>query len=294
MVAAMVSAALVSGQGASAQRLRAPAGLVTEATGNHGERFHLLLYGDSTALMWAPAAVAMADEYGWNQSLLWGPQCPWFHGTAHWVRAGEENPFCPRMARRFEEVAVTGDYDVVVVSSYTIVETALVEGGLSHPPGSPAWLARAESEIRAWMMRAEALGLGVVILEPIAPLAEAPASCLVGRSATRCDAEPIQDPVVDQLTGIIRAIAADREHVLTVDMEPLLCPDSQCLYLYDGIPVRDDQVHISEQFARAVSDAFAHRLLCAAGSGLVFPPEAQARAACRDQGSAMQSGQGTP
>ena len=230
--------------------------------------------------MWWHSVLDLASDNDWDLRVLWGPHCPWFYREGPWQRLGEDLVHCPTIADTFDTIIAEGQTEVVVVSSYSIVETDLIEGERVHPPGSSAWLAKVEAETRLLLDTARASGARVIIIETIPTLAEAPSECIVGTDDARCDRRLLSEPTAATLTQLFRSLALARPDVDTVNLGELVCPDGVCTYVFDGRLARRDTLHINPDFALAHSTEFAEHLLCLSSSDSPFPDEAVKAAGC--------------
>jgi len=224
-----------------------------------GDGPHVVLVGDSHALVLASGFIELAKEKGFKLSLSVVKGCPWPQGIYN-TRVPREGQHKCLQARRgfYDRTLPKMNADLVVLSSLPRTSSSwqgdlLTYDGEARPPREMQQDAISRSlrmiddaGVRAVMIKSimGTNGWDGGGFDPLACLAQA-------KKQSECAVSPPLDrPVAD---AILESVAVQNPRADTIDVNPLICPDSPiCLPVLDGDPVWRDYQHISPAAARHV------------------------------------------
>lgn len=216
---------------------------------------HLLLMGDSHALMLAPAFRAIAKREGLTLSVAAGRGCPWQAGL---VFTNSDHDSCRRMKRVwYGKVIPEMRPDVIVLVSRATDHA--VGAGYSVSPDDPLLGRGTQSELlakatRLSLERLVAPGRRLVVVEPLPVAPFHVRSCMTGaRYADECAFVTDSRPSAAELA--YRSFATDLRGVSAVDLDAISCPRMPiCDALVSGTLVRSDHDHLTPRFAGLVAE----------------------------------------
>jgi peptidoglycan/LPS O-acetylase OafA/YrhL len=223
-----------------------------------GDGPHVVLVGDSHALVLASGFIKLAKQKGFKLSLSVVKGCPWPQGVYNTRVPPEGQQKCQQARRGFYDKTLPKmNADLVAVSSLPRTNASwqgdlLTYGGKAKPPRK----IQQEAISRSLRMINDAGAKAVMIksimgtngwesgFDPLDCLAQA-------KKLSECTVSPPMDrPVAD---AILESNAVQNPRADTIDVNPLICPDSPiCLPVLHGVPVWRDYQHISPDVARHV------------------------------------------
>lgn len=223
------------------------------------------LVGDSVAMSLFPGLAYEAA--GTSRSLVAAvfPGCP--IGTAEHVGANGE-PF--GFARRCPEVTPTRQTALVQRFDPDVIfwlsnrdRFAVLQDGELLPAGSPEWEAAVFADWDGVLDRLRGKGASVVLILPFHSTGADPGACT--REASLPD--PCAGPFlsINSLRYEYRQWAAGHPTaVVVLDPDPVACPENPCPAVIDGVGLRSDPVHFTQDGARLVT----RRLLALLPAGI--------------------------
>jgi peptidoglycan/LPS O-acetylase OafA/YrhL len=212
---------------------------------------HVVLVGDSNAVMVQGAVYEMAKAQDLTFTLMAVNACPWEPGYLYAGHA-DKRERCEKADEVFYET-ILPELDPDLVIAIDVREGA----SLAQPAftGTPA-----QRALRAAMAdgvaRIRGSGADLLVIEPLprAPDGMNPLTCLGGATYQeecrfRASAEPYW---VEQ---DLRGFDAADDHVWSVDLDRVVCPDLPvCEPFIDGLPVRWDAGHLTRAFGMTLVD----------------------------------------
>jgi hypothetical protein len=243
-------------------------GPATDCTVVEGDGTHILLLGDSNAVMYIPAFTELARSTGMRLSLAATEGCPWQLG---YVQLGEEiNANCERTRPdTYDRVIPELDPDVIVLANVRLWASS----GAGADQERAGELAAATD---ASLARLVDTGATIVILQP-APYPRdgdfRPLQCLDGAAfVEECAFEAIMAP--SWLDDELRGEAERDEAIHYVDLNGEICPRLPvCDAMLGQVPVFWNANHISSRFSIGLADEIGRELVA---RGIVPPGEAPA------------------
>jgi hypothetical protein len=219
-----------------------------------GDGTHILLMGDSNALMMVPAFTALAEAEGLRLSLAVEAGCAWQRGVYRF--ADEIRAACERKKPdAYDRVIPALDPDVVVAINVHFPETAGEYNGSEY-----AALLRDATE--ASVAELSEGGRQVVIIKPMPTPAtdQRPLRCLASSEVVeRC--RFIAAERHSWLEDLQQDLAAESDSVTFVDWDRMVCPFLPiCDAMIGGVPVFWNTEHITEQYSRSLGPALAAEL----------------------------------
>ncbi len=230
----------------------------------HGTGAHILLLGDSNAMMYIPTFTAIAKGDNLTLSVAVYPLCPWQQDLFFLIGV---NPCKQRKVPWYGGVIDKLDPDVIFVADRPIDDpaypTAVFTSGASFKPTAPGFLPAFQRATTQSLVRLEKPGRKIVIIQPIpiARVKDDPLECL--SSATSVDQCIYQANAAP--TAVERLYDRDARPgvVSTLDLDRVVCPRlPKCDPVVNGIIVKRDTDHITATFAAAIAvqvDAALHR-----------------------------------
>ncbi|WP_121251471.1 acyltransferase family protein [Nocardioides ferulae] len=217
---------------------------------------HVVVVGDSHAMMLSEAFEALAEEHDWTLSMNVVASCPWQEGLRN-AKFGETLQAQCERARVgwYDEVLPELDPDVVVL--------------IARPRDGQDWArhvtrrdSREQSLERATLRatrdtveKVRAAGAEAVLVKQIA-MAESwdPLECLAeAERLVECVVAMPSEPAVSN--GFFDSLAADLDGVHSVDLNQALFPDFPVAApVVDGEIVWADQAHVTATYAHARRD----------------------------------------
>jgi len=215
--------------------------------------------GDSHARMWLPGFEELARERGWTLAATLRPVCAWQDDLYY---AEEDTEPCRvRKADWTERVLPAIDPDVVIVVNRQLDDPQdpvdLVGPDGLVTAGTPAYEATLGTTTRATVARLRADGRRVVIIEPTPGANFDPLECLSSaRYLDECRYVANVQPTRSE--RLFRAVADEDGGVWSLDLDRLVCPYLPiCDPLIDGLIVKRDAGHLTQSYARTLSDDIA-------------------------------------
>ncbi len=220
--------------------------VVREGTGRH-----VLLVGDSHAMMLSDAFLAMAEDKDLTLSMNIVSSCPWQENL-------QNTKFGDTLQRRCEEARVGWydralpqlDPDLVVLAarprdddSWTSEVSA--RRGRSSPLDRTTLRASRDT-----VRKIRAAGAEVALMKQVTiPETFEPQDCLgSATSALECAVPVPQEPAISN--AFFTSLAADDDGVHALTLQPALCPGSPvCAPVVDGEVVWRDKAHVTATFA---------------------------------------------
>lgn len=229
-------------------------GPATDCTVVDGDGAHLLLVGDSQAVMYIPALTELARATDLRLSVAALEGCPWQLGYTHLAeeiqrRCAEARP------DTYERLVPELDPDVIV-----LVNSQLDAGG--GPAPSNAEARRLREATAESIERLAASGAEVVVVDPAPRIAGFnPLACLDDAAfVEECSFEAldVRSWVADDLRGVADRIDA----VHYVDWDRIVCPSlPTCDAVVDGVVAFWDGTHITARWSRAIAPAIGDSLV---------------------------------
>ena len=224
-----------------------------------GDRPHVVLVGDSHALVLASGFIELAKEKGFKLSLSVVKGCPWPQGIYN-TRVPDEGQKKCQQARRgfYDKTLPKMDADLVVVSNLPRTNSSWKGDLLTYDGGAKPPRELQHDAMRRTMKLVNDAGVKAVMIKSIMGTdgwengGFDPLACLAqAKDQSECTVSPPLDrPVAD---AIEESMAVKNSRADTIDVNPLICPDSPiCLPVLKGHPVWRDHQHISPGVAREV------------------------------------------
>ncbi len=226
----------------------------------------ILLWGDSRAAMWMPALSRVAEQTGYQLTVVSKLGCPPLLGVTPWLSA-ESRPYTECRAFNEQVPVVVDDFvrpDIVILAG-GVRQFAVAEDGRRRPLGQGnldnTWTPDPEAD-QLWQ---DGLDRSLASLDDsgaeVFVLGEAPYPT---QDASVCLAEhedAVQECAVARETGVydehdeaVRATAED--HGATyVSPLPWLCDDEVCPAVVDDYVVYRDTFHLNREYVRRISRA---------------------------------------
>lgn len=215
---------------------------------------HVVVIGDSHAMMLSEALIALAREHDLTLSMNVVPSCPWQEGLQNTKFGHGLQERCEKArVGWYDDVLPQLDPDVVVLVGRARDDEAEWTQKMSRRDGKKQPLDRATLlTSRATVDAARRTGAQVVLVQQIiAPGDFDPKDCLAtAKRAVEC-AVPMSS--VKSLSDDFNAsIAAVHDDVTTVDLNPALCPgDPVCAPVVDGRVVWRDRAHFTASYVKS-------------------------------------------
>ena len=225
-----------------------------------GKGPHVVLAGDSHALVLASGFIKLAKEKGFKLSLSVVKGCPWPQGIYNTRVPNEGQQKC-RQARRgfYDRTLPKMNADLVVVSSLPRTNSSWRGDLLTYGGKAKAPRRLQQAAISRTLRMIDDAGANAVMIKSIMGTGGweggfDPLACLSqAKDQSVCTVSPPLDrPVAD---AIQESLVVKNPRADTIDINPLICPDSPiCLPVLGGHPVWRDYQHISPGVARHVRD----------------------------------------
>jgi peptidoglycan/LPS O-acetylase OafA/YrhL len=229
----------------------------------------LALIGDSTARSLDPGLVDLAERMRWTYVMAASDGCRVTHLLSRFE--GISDPYRPcyeTTTALFSNLIDEWQPDIVVNLDRFEVTSFVDENGRIVEAGTSSY---AEAERRGLTELTEQLtssGATVfhVALPPKVFTPDSLADCL--ERGERCSPPVKDDPIAATYNRILRGVAAEIDQASYVSMNEVICPDDACPAEIDGILVRYDGVHFTEDAARWLAERL-HREMEQSGA---LPP----------------------
>jgi hypothetical protein len=226
-----------------------------------GSRIHLM--GDSNASMFRPMLRALAEDHQLTYSESSFQGCPWqlLLGTD---RSPDE---CYELRRGWYESLANGSLQADVIIAVNLAYefealpnkaywTPVGDGPIADLDDRPDMLTMVAQRTVASLDALASSGATIVLVEPLGYNDAAdPTACLSG--AVTVGECAFTRPDRSAITEIYRSIAAERDDVVSLDLDRFACPYLPvCLPLVDGHIVYKDQTHLSIDYTVPERAAF--------------------------------------
>jgi len=228
-----------------------------------GER--ILLIGDSHATKLNAAFNEYADSNDLTMATVSGNGCPWQDGLLYLdaLPAEGAKQFCRDQRTALYDWYVDDyDPDLVVIANHD--QTTEAYGVVARPERGVdpdlSGVPLIESASGRSLDLLAAPDRRIVLLEPLPNAPFHPVNCLSAAAfVDECAFVVEQWPHVE--TPVLRALAAERDGVSTIDMSPFACPHfPTCRPIVDGVLVREDPDHFDVRHALRITPALMSRL----------------------------------
>lgn len=207
----------------------------------------VVLYGDSHGLQYAPAVTHLADERGWQLTVLTRGNCL--------VADTEFDDYCDRWRANALDRIDAEKPDLTIVSSSTLNRFRLKDGDrLMSRTESQPYLVEAMAET---LQRIKEASKDVVLIRDQARAPFLPFECVADHSQdlAQCvfDSNRRRDWAFDY-------DAAKQADVQVIDPDPKLCPNGKCPSVIGNALVYRDTYHLSATFSKTLASWLAARL----------------------------------
>jgi peptidoglycan/LPS O-acetylase OafA/YrhL len=234
---------------------------------------HIVLVGDSHGRMLARAFMQLAEEKGFKLSVSIVTACPWPDGIYNTRIGSKSQERCLKARPGFYAKTLPAMNPDVVVLTNLARSSPAWQGDLATYDGKTKPLHQMQkSAIQRTVRLINDAGADAVMIKSIMGTEGwdvggfDPLDCLAqAEDQSECTVSPPKDqPVAD---AIYESVAVGNPRADTVDVNPLICPDSPvCLPVLGGHPVWRDDRHITPAVARHVRDGIWARIQ---GTGLL-------------------------
>jgi len=223
-----------------------------------GDGPHVVLAGDSHALVLAAGFIELAREHGFKLSLSVVKGCPWPQGIYNTRVPREGQQKCLQARRGFYDKTLPKmNADLVVLSSLPRTNASWQGDLLTYADEARPPRKMQQAAISRSLRMIDDTGAKAVMIKSIMGTngwegGFDPLDCLAqAKQQSECTVSPPMDrPVAD---AILESYALQNPRAETIDVNPLICPDSPiCLPVLEGDPVWRDYQHISPAAARHV------------------------------------------
>jgi hypothetical protein len=235
---------------------------VTDCTIVEGDGPHVLLIGDSNAVMYVPALTELARAEGLRLSLAATDGCPWQLGFVHLTDEIQER--CRRVRPdTYERLLPELDPDVVL-----LVNTRLYASNALDPTAPPGPELAAATETSLDLLEATDATIVLVQPSPTAPSNASPLECLSEASTVeQCSFDHL--PRHNWFDELLEERAAASEQVHLVDWGQLVCPRlPRCDAMIGGHPVFWNAEHITRAHSESLAIPIGREL---AALGIIPP-----------------------
>jgi peptidoglycan/LPS O-acetylase OafA/YrhL len=221
----------------------------------------VVLAGDSVSLRWVAALLPLLEKYDWRLSVQGKFACS-FTDVPRAFPDEAERQACIERKDAVLGYIETEEPDLVLIANSGVPPRT--EGDTTATPeqwgqGLQTYLERIQKHSQAVVVTAPP---GDADMRTCLTPAAAPADCLGGLG----DAWP-------DMTSAERA-AAQATGAAFADTSDLFCAVDRCPAAVDGVPVKTDRTHITQEYAEHVSSAFGEILRAAVGLQERAAPEA--------------------
>ena len=222
-----------------------------------GDGPHVLLVGDSNALMLVEALTAVAEAEDLSLTVAVDPGCAWQAGYFY-VSHPDKREHCEQIQRRvYEEVLDDLRPDVVIAVGVREWST------FSNPDFTDT---EQERSLRSTTLdsveRMLDTGARVVVIEPLprGTRNPHPLNCLgVATYQEECRFSSPAEPF--WLEVDLRSLDAAHDRLWSIDLDRLVCPAlPSCEAMLDDVVVHWDDAHLTRRFARSLADPIAAEL----------------------------------
>ena len=232
-----------------------------------GSGLTVAVVGDSVAASLEPGLKDLAQRHAWTLLPAAFPGCS---ASGGFQLDDHGQPFtwssrCARdVPRAQQDLVRTYKPDVVLWYSARELEDLRGPNGEQLRTGSARHWAAVEANVQETLQRLQAGGARVVIVLPAFPAVAVEGTC--ARKGGQCKTHDGNPDLVRQLRDALTRIASTTDGVRVVDdLHHLLCGDAsgRCPATVDGVVLRPDGFHFTEDTARRVVTAIEPRLLSA-------------------------------
>jgi len=222
-----------------------------------GDGPHVVVVGDSHARMLSAAFIDLAEEEGFTLSLSVVPSCPWQDGLLNSSVSPQNLEKC-RDARRgfYDRTLPKMDADVVVLANLPRSDPNW-QGRVTDWEGNSGPLDEMQQEATERTVdKVNAAGARAVMIKSLLGTGGwdsggfDPLDCLARaeRQGDCAVSPPLERTTAD---GIYEAVAIGNEDATTIDLNPVICPDSPtCRPIIDGVVVWRDPRHVTAAITR--------------------------------------------
>ena len=229
-------------------------GLALKALGVvDGEGAHVLVIGDSNAIMLTEALISMAESEDLTLTLASNNGCAWQRGFFYESNP-DARPMCEKIQERvYGEVLADANPDVVLAIG------VLPAGTRPGPYSGKGWEQENRSATRDSVARIIESGARLVVIEPLPRAGNdpTPLGCLETASyQEQCSFTTPTDPY--WIEDDLRALDAANDAMWSIDLDLAVCPDKPvCRPFIDGTFVRWDGGHTTREFGVTLADDLA-------------------------------------
>jgi hypothetical protein len=229
----------------------------------------VVVAGDSTAQMYRPGLVALAEQHGFRlvQAAMGG--CPLGDRLIATGIDGElhkpSNFMChDAIPANYEEALNTWDVDVVIATSWNESNRHVTDGIVVEPGTDQFEIeSRTALEESVDVLTSRGARLAFLALLPPGPFV----ACLDENAPDEgaCLRAVLPDSPINAVNAEFRALADQRDDVLgVVDLVDVICPGGQiCPLTIDGVVVRYDGTHFTGTWSRSLAPVLDERLRAA-------------------------------
>jgi peptidoglycan/LPS O-acetylase OafA/YrhL len=225
------------------------------AYGDLDSQTTVVLYGDSLAMQYFPAAERLASKRGWRLVGLTKAGCPPADVPAYNHRLEREYTECEvwreRTLERIEEVEKP---DLVLISGR--ISTPVMDGGETLDQETS--LARMEEGYVSVLERLEATGARVAVIKDLPPSPRNVPDC-VSRSLDRLDVCTFRPDRAHMVAPDNQAVSRV-EGAKLIDLTPFVCPQGVCRAVIGDALVFRDFDHLTPTFAATLAPMLEQRL----------------------------------
>jgi len=221
-----------------------------ECTIVRGSGKHILIMGDSNAVMMIPAFTQLAQDHDLSLSLGALSGCSWQRDV--YTFTDEVNAACREIKDdAYDRVIPALDPDVIV-----LVNLGDSQYFSKADPNTRAVTPGVEASTRSSLEELAVDGRGVVVIEPLPRPTDDqnPLSCLsVAEVVEDCRFVAATGP--SKFESLLRSIAASNPRVRSADVDQLVCPYFPiCDPIVNGLVVRWDFQHLTRDYSRSLSE----------------------------------------
>jgi len=218
-----------------------------------GEGAHVLVIGDSNAIMLTEALISMAESEDLTLTLASNNGCAWQRGFFYESNP-DARPMCEKIQERvYGEVLADANPDVVLAIG------VLPAGTRPGPYSGKGWEQENRSATRDSVARIIESGARLVVIEPLPRAGNdpTPLGCLETASyQEQCSFTTPTDPY--WIEDDLRALDAANDAMWSIDLDLAVCPDKPvCRPFIDGTFVRWDGGHTTREFGVTLADDLA-------------------------------------
>lgn len=223
------------------------------------------LMGDSVARSLVPAFAAIARTYGWtfvsgahNRCTLVLRKMP-----------GENWEECYAMIPKIQQELLAYKPVLIVASDNWLPVDSYDDKGQKQVRSSPAHVADIERRMVTFSRELTASGARLVLMRYTPESQRASCETPAGANDPGCVVKPDAERYQRYNAMLDHIATSDPAHVRTIDLSDVLCPNNSCTFKVDGIILRPDSLHYSDEGTRWVRPHL-ERKLTKAGAVFAF------------------------